>query len=920
MGRRIMSFLLFVCISAGSLAQAFHPVKVSAGSVTEASAGGQAALLGQTGCLVGEMPTGLLPVTEVEVVVDDSATVYGSRDEIPLYEEEVRRSAVYQSEWDRYKNYYVYNQMTDDERAFWDVLDGICMQYLLNPVDAESDSSGGYRTAAAESGVLSADRMKTIARIFKCCNPQYYFLNHYMYWKDQAGEKWVAPGIYSAFYKGTARQRETANVKKQADLWQKEIDLCVSDAEKVKKIHDLIIRKMDYNTSVTNEEQQYSQSAYSVFCKDSTVCAGYTLAFEMMCNGSGVDAMMVTSRDHAWNKVRVNDSWYNVDCTWDDPVSQYTILYTWFERNDAYYDRGSQSSSHQEESMWYAYLPDCTLDTSPPSGGATPGVLPEITDTTAAPIIRVSDGNAVLVSDTAGADIYYTLDGTDPSPASVRCRKYTTPFDAGDAEVRAVAVCDRRWDSRVVSNRKYRITYDGNGASAGSVEAQVFEPGDELSFNKNTFRRKGYVFSGWNTAADGTGAAYEDEARAVLLGGNMILYAQWKPERYTITYHLDGGINGDNPSYFYYDSERITLKDPSREGYTFGGWYLDKGFRDRVVAFASGTIGDRAVYARWMVNGSGAGGNGTPGNDGNDEPGAGGTGGNAGGNDGNGASGTGGTGGNAGEAGGSGASGDEGGNEGTDMPGNQTGGNSLQNPKEIGNASVRLSKTTYYYDGKVKKPAVTVAIGEKRLVSGRDYTLSYQNNKKIGTASVVVTGTGAYKGTVKVKFAIRPKKGSSFTVKGYRYRITGDTQVSFMGIKDEKITKVVIPASVKIGGRAFKVTSVADKALQKKRKIKSVSVGNHVKTIGVAAFSGCTGLTKVTFGTGLTKIGREAFKNCSKLKTITIKSEKLKSVGKNALRGVKRDARIRVPGKKVKAYRKLFKDKGQGSGVSCERL
>ena len=135
-----------------------------------------------------------------------------------------------------------------------------------------------------------------------------------------------------------------------------------------------------------------------------------------------------------------------------------------------------------------------------------------------------------------------------------------------------------------------------------------------------------------------------------------------------------------------------------------------------------------------------------------------------------------------------------------------------------------------------------------------------------------------------------------------------------MGLGSAKPAKATIPKTVKIGGRAFKVTSVAKNAF-KKTKITSVSIGDNVKAIGVSAFEGCTKLGKVTLGKGIAEIGGNAFKNCKKLGTITIKSTKLKKVGRNALKGIKPTSKIKVPAKKLSAYQRLFKSKGQGKKV-----
>lgn len=62
------------------------------------------------------------------------------------------------------------------------------------------------------------------------------------------------------------------------------------------------------------------------------------------------------------------------------------------------------------------------------------------------------------------------------------------------------------------------------------------------------------------------------------------------------------------------------------------------------------------------------------------------------------------------------------------------------------------------YTGKAIKPAVTIKDGGKKLVKGTDYTVSYKNNTKIGTATVTVTGKGDYTGTKTLTFKIVPKK------------------------------------------------------------------------------------------------------------------------------------------------------------------
>lgn len=80
-------------------------------------------------------------------------------------------------------------------------------------------------------------------------------------------------------------------------------------------------------------------------------------------------------------------------------------------------------------------------------------------------------------------------------------------------------------------------------------------------------------------------------------------------------------------------------------------------------------------------------------------------------------------------------------------------------------AKVELSKTSYTYDGKAKKPGVTVTMGDKKLKKDTDYTVSYKSNKNAGKkATVTVKGKGNFTGSLSKKFTIKAKSISSASV------------------------------------------------------------------------------------------------------------------------------------------------------------
>ena len=108
---------------------------------------------------------------------------------------------------------------------------------------------------------------------------------------------------------------------------------------------------------------------------------------------------------------------------------------------------------------------------------------------------------------------------------------------------------------------------------------------------------------------------------------------------------------------------------------------------------------------------------------------------------------------------------------------------------------------------------------------------------------------------------------------------------------------------------SYKVTEIAANAFKGNKNLRTVTLGKNIVTLGKNAFSKCKALKKLIIGKNVTTIGNKTFYGCSKLSRITIKSTKLKKVGNKAIAKIKKNAYIKVPSKKVKAYKKLLKAK-----------
>ena len=131
----------------------------------------------------------------------------------------------------------------------------------------------------------------------------------------------------------------------------------------------------------------------------------------------------------------------------------------------------------------------------------------------------------------------------------------------------------------------YSFVSDGVTISSGSAEALSEVNAPEVG-------RKHYVFTGWSVDGAAVTMPYT-------LYGDTVFVATYMAVNYTITYHLDGGLNSSyNPEVFNADMSQIILSDPHRDCYTFEGWYTDPGYSERVISLSPDN-GNTDLYAKW---------------------------------------------------------------------------------------------------------------------------------------------------------------------------------------------------------------------------------------------------------------------------------------------------------------------------------
>ena len=176
-----------------------------------------------------------------------------------------------------------------------------------------------------------------------------------------------------------------------------------------------------------------------------------------------------------------------------------------------------------------------------------------------------------------------------------------------------------------------------------------------------------------------------------------------------------------------------------------------------------------------------------------------------------------------------------------------------------------------------------------------------------------------------------PQIGDIYSVGDLKYKVTDTKEVSVIGLAKEEV-EIKIPSAVSISGKAYKVTSVQEKAFYQNEDIVSIAIGNNVIYIGKYAFYQCPNLETVKFGkrvsvistcaftqcpnlenvtlpSSIRRIGAKAFYQCTSIKVLKINGSVLEYVGKKGL-AVNKTVTLRLPKKVYTKYRELIKVSG----------
>lgn len=149
------------------------------------------------------------------------------------------------------------------------------------------------------------------------------FVNTYNSFKDIVTTRYESNGKIevevSYLYDVKRRDKIDSKVSEVINTY---VNDSMSDRDKIKVIHDYLIEntKYDSNRSDYNIITYESNTAYGLLFEGYAICSGYSDAMQLFLNELNIPNIKIASKNHIWNLVYIEDNWYHLDLTWDDPL------------------------------------------------------------------------------------------------------------------------------------------------------------------------------------------------------------------------------------------------------------------------------------------------------------------------------------------------------------------------------------------------------------------------------------------------------------------------------------------------------------------------------------------------------------------------------------------------------------------------
>ena len=168
-------------------------------------------------------------------------------------------------------------------------------------------------------GITTDNIIGVVAHIFNCSPELFYYEKQYRYM--YSGKNVLS--ITFEFNDSVSAIKEQVNkVNREVKKFDQLVEPGMTDEDLTLLVHDYLAVNTVYDVNYDSNRDESIFDIYGVFGDKEAVCQGYALAAEYLLNRHGVNCGIASSEkaNHAWNIVEIDDKWYHMDVTWDDPI------------------------------------------------------------------------------------------------------------------------------------------------------------------------------------------------------------------------------------------------------------------------------------------------------------------------------------------------------------------------------------------------------------------------------------------------------------------------------------------------------------------------------------------------------------------------------------------------------------------------
>ncbi|MBQ6546935.1 MAG: InlB B-repeat-containing protein [Bacilli bacterium] len=514
----------------------------------------------------------------------------------------------------------------------------------------------------------------TVDRIYQALymdHPEFFWIDSGFYYTKNKNTKVVTE--ISNWYNSTINNYSSNKAKFDAET-NKIVSVAkkyATDYEKEQYIAYTLAKTISYDYEASNytgsyfesDRRRLSQSAYSALVDKNTVCAGYSMAYMHILKQLDMYAFYISGTtptgNHAWNLVKLDDGYYNVDTTWMRNKDK-TVDFSWFNLEQSVFGKQHIMSSENNRSGAYSL---------PPAQGDT------FLGANEKAIINIhNNSESITIAPGETRKLELTVDSNYTSPSKVKWSSSNTTFATVDqngnvtGQAIGFAEISAKTEEGITSSipitidkDSYTLEYELNGGEL-LIQNPTSYTKNTPTFTLNNPVKEGHTFEGWSrdnnkslnkkiqinkgsqgdrkyTAHWGTYLTYEydygskkvkvEEGQVVNrptseparsgytfrgwysdpqyttefdftkpITRNTTAYAKWEIHQYTITFESNGGTSV-SPITANYGTQLTKPAKPTKEGYKFAGWHSDPELT-KLYTINKMPGENKTLYAKWV--------------------------------------------------------------------------------------------------------------------------------------------------------------------------------------------------------------------------------------------------------------------------------------------------------------------------------